>query len=319
MSNKPVINIYGAGMAGLLAASILSKNFEIAIYEKNKEIKNSHHALLRFRDNTIEEYTGIKCKKVQIKKAIFYKNTLFNASNILFDNLYSQKVIGCINTRSIRDLSAGIRYIPPINFYEQLFELNKDKIHMNSERNEFPANKTIISTIPMPTIYKTVCSESIEFKSEEIIVLTIPIENCDVYQTIYFPENDDMNPAYRITITGNIIITELSARFSTSSVQNETTNMVRNQIYSAFGIFIPENAQMYINFQKYGKIINIDENKRQSILYNLTQKHNVYSLGRFACWRNHTMLSDVVQDILKIQKWIQQRNCMSLYEQQKSL
>ena len=53
--------------------------------------------------------------------------------------------------------------------------------------------------------------------------------------------------------------------------------------------------------QKYGKIAPIDEGKRKALIGHLSTEHNIYSLGRFATWRN-LLLDDVVQDIAVIKR-----------------
>ena len=89
-----------------------------------------------------------------------------------------------------------------------------------------------------------------------------------------------------------------------------------NQIKNAFGIDCSA-ATIDVKTQKYGKIMDIDEDVRQSIIYNLTQKHNIYSIGKFACWRNHTVLTDVIKDIYKVNKWIEQSKNMTYYNMKK--
>jgi hypothetical protein len=318
--NTKVINIYGAGMAGLIAANILSRNFNVKLFEKKDKLEKNHFALLRFRDNLIEEYTYIKCKKVNVKKSIFFENKLFNESNILFDNLYSRKVTGSISTRSIGDLTGGIRYIPPDDFYDQLVQNVNASIMLECDKkftNENLQNEFCINTTPMSNTYQLVSDKNLAFYHQPITILTFKIEECDVYQTIYFPAMDENNPAYRISINGNRIICEI-ANICVSLTEQLN---VKKQILNAFGINIlsPE-FEPELKSQKYGKILNIDEDTRQSVIYNLTQKCKIFSLGRFACWRNSVMLSDVVNDVLKIKKWIIQRDkIFNKYEQQKSM
>ena len=59
--------------------------------------------------------------------------------------------------------------------------------------------------------------------------------------------------------------------------------------------------------QKFGKISAIDDNLRKEFLYYLTREFNVYSLGRFATWKQ-IILDDVVDDANKIMKLINVEN-----------
>jgi hypothetical protein len=45
----------------------------------------------------------------------------------------------------------------------------------------------------------------------------------------------------------------------------------------------------------------IDDALRKQLLFRLTHEHNVFSLGRFATWRN-ILLDDVVDDIVQVKR-----------------
>jgi hypothetical protein len=47
--------------------------------------------------------------------------------------------------------------------------------------------------------------------------------------------------------------------------------------------------------QAYGKFVPIDEKLRKNLVLRLTTERGIYSLGRFATWRN-LLLDDVVHD-----------------------
>ena len=209
MKNK--INILGGGQTALIAAIMLSnRGYKVEIID-DKPLQQTHFALLRFKTKTIEEETGIKCEEVEIKKAIYYNGQIYNESNIKFDNLYSQKVTGKIQRRSIGNLGIGKRYIPPVDFFDQLISKCK-RMDVNYRQIEclgLPAStddKIAISTLPMPSLYKRVNQEEIKFEFEKVYVVEFNIKNCNVHQTIYYPSNIHLKePAYRISIIGNNI------------------------------------------------------------------------------------------------------------------
>lgn len=62
---------------------------------------------------------------------------------------------------------------------------------------------------------------------------------------------------------------------------------------------------------KYAKITPIDDEERLSFIHWATDKHGVYSLGRFATWRPKVLLDDLVEDIRLIDRWTGSKN---LYE-----
>lgn len=70
-------------------------------------------------------------------------------------------------------------------------------------------------------------------------------------------------------------------------------------------IFGIDTAHTFIDakVQKYGKIVNVPAARRRSLLRKLTERGGVYSLGRFATWRN-VLLDDVANDIEVIRRLI---------------
>jgi branched-subunit amino acid ABC-type transport system permease component len=73
---------------------------------------------------------------------------------------------------------------------------------------------------------------------------------------------------------------------------------------TSFGILIghaPIKAIDITHKQSYGKIAPIDEQFRRFVVEHLSQKHSIYSLGRFATWRN-ILLDDVLKDLQVIKK-----------------
>ena len=55
--------------------------------------------------------------------------------------------------------------------------------------------------------------------------------------------------------------------------------------------------------QEYGKIRPIDERLRKEFIFQMTTQHNIYSVGRFATWRQ-ILLDDVVDDIKVVEEFI---------------
>ena len=287
------VEIFGAGLAGLLAAS---QFHDAKIYElKNREDMSPHKALLRFRSPAIGEHLGINFKRVKVRKGIWHKGE-FVQPNILLSNLYAQKVSNSITDRSIWNMKEEERWIAPRNIHEILLDRYDSKITYGVACNQSLAEVTI-STKPLPdTINSVFGLESnlkFEFESKPITVFTCDIEDCDVYQTVYFPEHSiDL---YRASISGNQLIVEC---IGDNAVQK---NFIL--AFKALGLPFGRNTDVTMDVQKFGKIKPIDDSIRKNILFELTHKHNIYSLGRFAIWKN-VVLDEVWQDISVIKKMI---------------
>jgi len=294
------MKIIGAGLAGLLCGAL---NPGSTIYERQSKLPNNHGAILRFRSDKISKALGIPFKKVLVTKDIYYTCGNSYWGNIgatpQIQNMYSYKVTGKYMSRSISDIKPVTRYIAPDNFIEQLAERCTIEYDFLWGK-EWHADESTVSTIPMPVMMGLLNIETkLRFKRQKIWTRIHQIHGCDLYQTIYFPEAN--TPLYRASFTGNKLICEFIANPGISDWQVEN-------IFHAFGLHHnPGYTEWGTDEQKYGKIIDIDHTVRRSIMYQLTQNHNIYSLGRFATWRN-ILLDDVYEDIFKIRDLMSRDN-----------
>lgn len=303
------MKIYGAGMAGLLAANLLRRHKPI-ILEKQPSLPNNHEALLRFRSDAISRLTGIPFRKVTVYKAIWAEDRIHNSSNLKFANMYAQKVTDKIINRSILKLEPAERWIAPPDFIQQLAA--SCSIQFDNEvrlSTELPfLGEPIISTLPMPilmTLSDWPKPEKLEFKAKPIWIFTADIvdTDCDIFQTIYFPEHHI--GAYRASITGSKLIVEMISN-PLLGVPGYCAEKKRRDIaldiLDCFGIRA-NLGNIQIKQQAFGKIVPIDESLRKQFIMGMTNQSNIYSLGRFATWRN-LLLDDLVKDIEVINDFV---------------
>ena len=76
-----------------------------------------------------------------------------------------------------------------------------------------------------------------------------------------------------------------------------------SSLYDDFGLRAKRLVDIKESEQEYGKIMPIDEHLRKRFIFEMTTKHNIYSVGRFATWRQ-LLLDDVVEDIQHIEQFI---------------
>lgn len=308
--------IVGAGMAGLLAGHILRRHRPL-IVEAQESLPNNHAALLRFKTPKVSEATGIPFLKVYVRKAVMTSKGLSDRPSLADNNEYSIKVTGEALDRSVLDLSPGERYIAPEDFISQM-ESNLNiqfGYKWNPTRDEFDINQpedgTIISTVPMPTLMKMVEWPAIpEFKHKRIWTVTAYVEDppASLYQTIYYP--DRRRDYYRASLTGN----RLSLEYI-QSVEREIAQMDVMKVLDDFGIYHPKwnmkplihYHEEYIKAQFYGKLLPIDEMERKAFIIGMTDKYDIWSLGRFATWRQ-ILLDDVVDDVKFIDRVVTQKD-----------
>lgn len=280
--------IIRAGLTGCLAG-IINSNARII----NPEPEPSFHkAVLRFRSDDISKVTGIPFKKIKVTKHIVSQGR-FADPNPMLCNSYSLKVIDGIYNRSIQDLAPVTRWLAPIDFHEQMLELCKERILWNTPISLWDYDDIILSTLPMPEIARMLKIElpSTVVHNNSIYVSTVEVPNCDVHQTIYYP--DLYTTVYRATLEGEKLIIESTNEILISDVKEVINN---------FGIIKYDITEMNY-LQKIGKIAPMDDEIRKEFIYKLTSEHGIYSLGRTAIWKN-ILLDDCLKDIRRINEMI---------------
>lgn len=291
------IAIVGAGLAGLLAASVFQR---AAVFEAGSREQMTHKAVLRFRSRAVGDAVGVDFKPVAVHKGLWHNNE-FVAPNIALANQYSQKVIGKIGDRSIWNLETAQRWIAPESLLEQLADRSEGRVRWDtavgegffSEAREHET--TIISTIPMSVLAKFLKTPATpEFQYAPIKVRRWRIRNCNVYQTIYYPTR--WSPLYRASITGSLLIAE-----SMDWPGADDTDIIEATLQDSFGLSCLAEQRIDETKQRYGKIAPIDDVWRRRFIYNATATNNIYSLGRFATWRN-VLLDDVLSDVAVIKR-----------------
>lgn len=282
--------IVGAGLSGLIAAHAFPR---AKVVEAMAEPRAGHAALLRFRSSAVADLTGIPFREVTVHKGIHYRGRNRSPS-IELANLYSRKVLGRLADRSIWNLKAAQRFIAPENFYGQLIDVVGSRVSWDTPLREYRRGSIYLNTAPLPVALATAGIEhSLDFRRAPIVVARFRTEPADVYQTLYFP--DPEIPIYRASITGSMLIVE-AVKTENSADQLHGMSQVRD----AFGDLEIKETLGSVE-QKYGKIAAVDDGERRGLIFRLTHEHSVYSLGRFAVWKN-ILLDDVVGDIAVLRK-----------------
>jgi len=298
--------IFGAGLAGLLAARRMAHHHPI-IYEKQEALPNNHSALLRFRTHDLAASIGMQFKKVNVFKGVLLDDgkTITNNPTIKEYNAYSIKSAGYAHERSIINIERATRYIAPQDFINRISSgteiryLCDCKDFVTSRGTAINEDAAIISTIPMPELMSILEYPNIpNFITKTIWTINTFIYDCELYQTLYVPY--DYSEPYRVSITGNKMTLEFGYK----------PTYIDEFIEAYLKILFPEADMTYSNVstrqQNYGKIVPIDEEERQKFILWATDKYNIYSLGRYATWRQ-ILLDDVLIDINKIEHWVTQR------------
>ncbi len=298
--------IVGAGLTGLIAGYIFPN---ASIIERRPGPTQQHRALLRFRGDAISTLTGIPFRKVRVHKGIYSaEDGGFCACNIRLANLYALKCTGSVLNRSIWDLDPVDRFVAPEDFYERMVLSRAKQIEWGHPAD--PAEGPQLSTIPLPQAVEAFLpseewpAEIPQFKAAPISVRRMRLNGgADVHQTIYFP-GPEAGGTYRISVTGDLVIQE-------SMHPGHKLGMM--DVEGIFGL--PSGSLTLIDEveQSFGKIAPIDDRIRRELIYKLTAQANVYSVGRFATWRN-ILLDDVLNDLRVVKGMMEQQDAYSMHK-----
>jgi hypothetical protein len=286
--------IVGAGMAGLLAARMLSHRKPV-VWETQKALPNNHSAVLRFRTSQVGDILGIPFKRVNmIKDTLHWRNPIADSL------AYSYKNSG--SYRSDRSVTRGLvseeRFIAPPDLISQMAEGVKIEFGREYDPNDpHVRGSNVISTIPMPALMELLDYDmGPDFSYREGWTLTALVRDCDAYVSLLVPAPED--PISRVSITGNQMIIEL-AREPVATPTGTAWDAARKLGIETDAVF----GVGELRRQTYNKIIPIDDESRKRFMLWATSNCHVYSLGRFATWRPGLLLDDLVKDVRLIDKW----------------
>lgn len=303
-------------MAGLLAANML-RRYNPVIYEAQPSLPHNHAALLRFRSDAVSKATGIPFRKVEVSKGIIYRDRMLSQPDIEVNNMYSEKVTGTYRPRSIGDLRTVERYIAPPDFIAQMARNCRIEYGAPLKSMGRSINDPAISTIPMVAMMKLMKWEKAmtpNFQWSEIWSHQFKVVRpfMDLYQTIYYP--DPSLPYYRASITGNVLIVEYCRKPETPPAKDLANIACDFGISNRF-LIDSTTSNNPLNHQVFGKLLPLagdDELERRKFITHLSDEYKVYSLGRFATWRQ-LLMDDIVKDVERIDSWISVRG--SSYDQ----
>jgi hypothetical protein len=296
--------IFGAGLAGLIAARMLADR-EPVIHERQASLPNNHHAILRFRSGLVGDVTNVPFKKVNVLKHV----VSFPESNPIRDAiLYSLKVSGKAHLRSILDVRPAERYVAPPDMIRRLavtadIQYESDFLSWSADLIR-EGRADVISTIPVPEMMGLFRWEDRpKFNSRPGWTVKARVRSeldCDIHATLYSVRPDQ--PWYRASITGDMLMIEGTGEGLKATDQADT---ILNQVAREFGFKYDDFDAVTYHANKYQKISDLDTEGRESVkrfMMWLSSEYRIYSLGRFATWRPKLLLDDLVNDVRVISR-----------------
>lgn len=305
------LKIIGSGLAGLLAANMLSRH-NPRVFEAQSELPQNHSALLRFRTPVVGDVLGIPFQKVIMTKG--YVPWM----NPVADSLaYARKCTGIARSdRSI--VSSGIethtRFIAPEDLVARMAESLRAGITFDHYFDFHRNGAQVISTIPMPWLMKILNYPApIEFKQVHGFNLIARLNDIEAYASLYVPS--PQHQFNRISLTSDRMIAEYSSPGRTPAeveveMQAKDAMTEAMKVAALFGLVPQEESEFFksepaFKMQRFSKVVPVDDGERRRFIAWATDKHGIFSLGRFATWRPSLLLDDAVKDIRLIDGWLQ--------------
>lgn len=300
LGDEMTITIIGAGMAGLLAANMLQRHRPVVL-EKAPSLPNNHTAVLRFRSSVVGDTVGIPFRKVSIiKDTLTWRNPVADAL------AYSYKNMG--QMRSDRSVTAGLtvaeRYIAPPDFIERMAdghdiafgtEFKPDLAH-----GPYNGGQPVISTIPMPDLMALLNYDPpFEMQYSPAVNVRARVKDCDAYVSLLV--TNPGSAISRISLTGDELVVELP-RAEPAAVAYGGDFL--HEAATLLGLSEDSLYDQTAHASRYAKILPVPDDARREFIYWASTEHNIYSLGRFACWKPGLLLDDLVQDVRKIEGWL---------------
>jgi len=298
------IAIFGAGLSGLIAAKMMHEQLP-QIYERQSSLPNNHNSVLRFRSSVVGDVTNIAFSKVKVLKAIH------EPTNPVADAIrYSLKVTGKLQSRSILDTDTVERYVAPPDLVSRLAStasIAYDVDFLNWSHNLIKTGRpSVISTIPMPAMMEMFeWQELPEFAYYDGWSVKLKIDpdlEPTLHATVYYP---GPTPVYRATVCGGEVILE-----GVGEVDGSDCSIFLDvvSVLNSLGLetrHIESWGEVKANrYQKIAELTPYDRDIAKRFIVWLTQKHGIYSLGRYATWRPKLLLDDLPQDVRIIQSLI---------------
>lgn len=289
--------IFGAGLSGLIAARMMADRHPL-IMEKQSSLPNNHKALLRFRSSVVGDVTNVPFKKVHVAKYVLRDS----GSNPIRDAaVYARKATGKLHERSILDTRPSERYVAPQDFIQRLASTAEFKFEQDFRdwtSNLVRSHLPVVSTIPVPAMMELFNwpdrPEFVSMPGWTLRMVVGPELECKLNGTIYSARANDL--WYRASITDGTLIVEGTG----SPPEMDAMNQLTAQVAWEFGLKASDFSHIKMHQSAYQKIADLDTAGRESVktfIMMLSQKHRIYSLGRFATWRPKLLLDDLVNDV----------------------
>ena len=307
------IGILGGGPAGMIAALEVRKVFrnlaDILIFDMAPKEKMRDPAIKHpfFVHEDVASQIGVPLKKIRVRESVSCMNPRSD-----WARLYSMATTGMLTENALTDFTSEVRVRDAwvsnsivADLYDKAVESRAhiiDGVEIQSisrggkaavihpSSGGGVAVDVIISTIPAPALIRILKASDLgitadQFMTENAVVACGDFSNNSLVnkcaEVVYDPSAHD-NWIRFANIFGVVTI----------EYHRATTLQMVNRMFDGphARVRIPEPYDSLLEASKFsisahnGRFIPIDEQLRRAMIYRLTSKYSIFSLGRFATW-----------------------------------
>lgn len=302
---KTDILILGGGISGQLMAQRLSFDHPTLTFTIVDRGENTIHPFHLHRP--IPEISSL----ANLKSAVLHVNIwdgkeLKTEPSLMDINQYSIKIVGHIQINNLYS-HGSIEIYPVVKKDLYFYDCFKDEIIEVDINGKIVYSKTaycqyryLINTISLPIFLQLAkVKHDINFTNYPIYVCKELIGKTNMYQMIY--NTDKKSNITRVTLLDNELYIE-AKRGDYKTNDLDFLSMI-------YGI----NNVSALNKISPGKIKPISNEQRKSFFYWLTQKYDIFCLGRYGAW-TAKVANDVWDDSKQISNWIFEKEQINKFE-----
>ena len=249
-----------------------------------------------------------KIKPVKMRVGVYDGKEFKNQPTLLDINRYAGKVFGYLQVTNINNVQDQMIY--PVTKEELISALKSKYVVLEEEalgicledkeiflEKGFSGVRAIqyrylINTIYLPKFLELASFEhDINFKFTPLNTTMVPMRNTELYHMIY--NTDGFCSTTRTTLLNNSLFIE-----TCDDAFGEKDDEYLRGLYGVPINEVPSLGKIYP-----GRIDPIPQQQRKPLFHYLTEKYNIFTIGRYGAW-TYKVANDIWDDTIQIVDWI---------------
>lgn len=293
-------------LGGSVSGQMMAKRLEMVFPEMSVLIIDKKDPRIHpFHLHRAIDLPGLdKIKPVKMRVGVYDGKEFKNQPTLLDINRYAGKVFGYLQVTNINNVQDQMIY--PVTKEELISALKNKYVVLEEEvkrihlKEKFIGSigepgisyRYLINTISLPKFLELASFEhDISFKFTPLNTTMVPMRNTELYHMIY--NTDGFCSTTRTTLLNNSLFIE--------TCDDQFGEKDEEYLKALYGVSINEVPSLGKIYP--GRIDPIPQQQRKPLFHYLTEKFNIFVLGRYGAW-TYKVASDIWEDTLQIVDWI---------------